>query len=145
MTTWVLVADTRRARIFQADTHALANLQEIHTLLHPQDHRHSSSGADPRRRVFESDTSAHHAAEPRTAPRELDARNFAREIASFLQRECDNRAFDDLVVVAGPRFMGTLRDALGDRLAALVIRQQTKELTALPAADLAAQLQRQAH
>lgn len=142
MTTWVVVADSRRARIFEADGPGAEHLEEIHTLLHPRDYRHADGDGDTRRRVFESATSARHAAEPRTLPREREANAFAREIARFLLRECENHAFGDLVLVAEPHFMGELRNALDPRLTARVARRRSKDLVALPAAEIGRQLQR---
>jgi len=58
--------------------------------------------------------------EPRESQRGDATRVFAAEIADKLSRGRLDRRFDDLVLIAAPRFLGVLRDELDAATAALV-------------------------
>jgi protein required for attachment to host cells len=55
---------------------------------------------------------AHHSTGGQQRPRVQQAQRFARRIARELERAQQQDRFDRLVLMAGPRFLGTLRAAL---------------------------------
>ena len=65
-------------------------------------------------------------------PRKIAARRFARKIASALVRARRRYEFDWLVVIAGPGFLGLLRNAMPPALRALVAAEITKDLVHEP-------------
>jgi len=71
---------------------------------------HHSTGADDRR------------------PRKHEAQLFARHIAEALQQAKQRHSFDRLILIAGPPFLGVLREALPAALRATVVAEVPKDL-----------------
>src|SRR5207244_3473746 len=67
--------------------------------------------------------------EPRTWPKEAEAERFAELLAHYLEDATSTHAFDALVLVAPPHFLGMLQRTLA--------RQTAKHLTATVDKDLA--------
>ena len=63
----------------------------------------------------------------RSAQRQQQVR-FAKRIAEALERARKDRAFDRLVVMAAPRMLGLLRDAMPDTSRAAVVAEVPKDL-----------------
>jgi len=61
-------------------------------------------------------------------------------VAAILDAERKKNAFEQLVVVAPPQFLGDLRASMPDHLKHLIVREINKDLSALSALDLEAQL-----
>jgi protein required for attachment to host cells len=85
---------------------------------------------------------ARHATGERLSARRHAAESFARRISAELGRARGSGEFDNLVLVAGPSFLGTLRRVLAKRLRAAVILQIPKDLVHQPAAAVRAHLPR---
>ncbi len=107
-----------------------AELSVVRDLLQP-------SGRKPARdlvtdRPGQSSTSArpgHHSSlAPHSDPTEHVAEEFAREIADAVERGRLEGAYDRLALVAAPRFLGHLRDALNHQCRALVVAEVDKNL-----------------
>ena len=64
--------------------------------------------------------------------REIDA----REVARLLDEERKKLAFDELVVIAPPKALGRLREAIPRELRKMVTREVDKDLTKLPLHEL---------
>ena len=82
----------------------------------------------PRGRSYESVGGARHAIERENAPRQQDAVRFARRIARRLDEARRKDEFERLVVVAGPPFLGLLREAMSKPTKACVEREIRKDL-----------------
>ena len=127
-TTWLVVADGRRARIFSAragDT----GLTELHDLI-GDDRATREIGTDKPGRAMESaGTSTRHAMEPRVDWHRQAKQQFAREVAQLVNEASQKGGYDRLVVVAPPEALGDLRKALGkhalDRLGAEIDKDLT--------------------
>jgi protein required for attachment to host cells len=65
---------------------------------------------------------------------------FARDIAGKLEHARTTHEFDQLVLVAPPRFLGLLRGSLDDGTAKLVIGSLDKDLAHSKESELGAQL-----
>ncbi len=124
----VLVADGRRARLFMLDF-ASSCLDEFKTLTNPEARLHESEfHSDRQGRTFDSGAPGRHAKEA-SGGKAHSVDSFAREVADELKAgRVDNR-FSDLVIVAAPRFMGSLRQHLDDPTAKLVREEIPKEVT----------------
>lgn len=125
METRVIVADSARARIFSSHT-TLLELEEIEGFAHPEARR--------RNRDIASDSSGrsvdqHGALEPATSPADHEAENFAKLLAQHLKALHNKRHFDQLMLVAPPRFLGLLRKQLPKPLDQLVEKSVDKDLT----------------
>jgi protein required for attachment to host cells len=120
---WILVADKGRARLFGMDTPRTEEMHERRDYLMPEQRRHERDlRTDDRGRVFDSGgrgrTSrvqigqGHHAMEEPTSVKEKAAIDFAKDIAEDINKAARENAFDKLVIVAEPQFLGMLRDKL---------------------------------
>jgi protein required for attachment to host cells len=113
-TTFVLVADASRARLFRRDV-GTGRLDLVEELEHPLSRaRNRDLMADKPGRAFTSGgmSSARSGIEYRTDPQQVEAEKFARELGDKLAASFDAHAFDALVIAAPPKFLGLLRHAL---------------------------------
>lgn len=134
--TWILVADSSRARLLQAEK-ANAPLQELETLENPAARmRNQDLISTPPGRSFDSGGQGRHAMEQRDSPKHHEAVVFARRLAGRLEQGRGEGELQRLVLVAPPRFLGLLRDELGADLRRLVITEIDKDLTAIDVAEL---------
>ena len=140
--TWIVVADAGRARILRFEgAGASGRLHEEAAFENPDAHgRARDFGHDRPGRVVESVGGAHHAVEPRSDPHRRAKTEFARLLAAHLDRAAGADAFDRLVVVAPARMLGDLRAAFGEETRRRIVREVDKDLTRLPARELAEQL-----
>jgi protein required for attachment to host cells len=65
-----------------------------------------------------------------------EAEQFARDVAARLTERLQQRRFQALKIAAAPRFLGLLRKALSQQVAATVTQEMDKELTHDSAAAL---------
>jgi protein required for attachment to host cells len=79
-------------------------------------------------RSYESFGGARHAIERENDPRQREAVRFARRIARRLDEARRKDEFERLVVVAGPPFLGLLREAMSKPTKARVEREIRKDL-----------------
>ena len=110
--TWIVVAESARARIFTMSGIA-GKLQEVTDLSHPESRLHDTElSSDLPGRTFDIQGQGRHAMEPATDPKEREAQAFATEIARHIERGRHEGNFDALVLVAPPKFLGRLRAEL---------------------------------
>ena len=70
----------------------------------------------------------------------LEARSFARRVADHLAEACREQRFDELMLIAAPRFLGHLRKAFGKQVSTTLAKQLDKDLIHESAAELTARL-----
>jgi len=87
-------------------------------------------------RSYESVGGARHALERESDPRYLEAVRFARRIARRLDEARRKGEFEELIVVAGPPFLGLLRAQFSKPTRACVAHEVHKDLVHSPVADL---------
>ncbi len=141
-TTWILVADGAKARILarhggHGPLEPASNLcfAEAEARLPTRD-----IGTDRPGRVHESANAARHAMEPRVDWHRFAKEQFARDIATALEAAAKDKLYEELILVAPPRTLGDLRQALGQHAKALVTGEIAKDLTNLPDHELPAHL-----
>jgi len=135
-TTWVLIADGARARIF-ANHGPGKGLEAVAGAEFEADHRPDREIlSDKPGRTFESVGTTRHAIEPHHDPHRELKRSFAEELAAMLDQRLGDKAYDRVILVAPPATLGDLRAALSDRVGAVVYAELDKDLTKTPAADL---------
>ena len=128
MTTWVVVADSSRGRIYIQDNPGSA-LIESEDLIHAgsrlhagdlvSDHAGSDGGAVGQgRHVFDA----------RTDIKQHEANSFAKEIAHRLESARVAGKFERLVLMAPPAFLGILRGQLGSEVRKRVVGEVDKDL-----------------
>ena len=110
--TWIVLADSARARIFTLSEPG-TKLRERVDLSHPQSRVHDRDlTTDLPGRAFDSHGQGRHAMEQRHDPKEHEAQTFAANVARELERARSDGPFDSLVLVAPPKFLGLLRAQL---------------------------------
>jgi protein required for attachment to host cells len=134
--TWILVADSARARAV-AWTGRNAPLEAIEGIdLHYRHQLSRDMMSERPGRVHESSGTTRHAIEPRTDPSRQAERNFALSVAQALEDGFGKSEFDRLVLVAGPTMLGDLRAALSPKVQAAIQGELIKDLTHLTNTEL---------
>lgn len=129
MTTWILVADESRARLFKVQAKE-SQLEEIEDIVHPEGRMQGREIARDRLpRTQESVGGARHAIEPHTSVSDKASLEFARELAERLEHGRVDHAYDELVLVAAPRFLGLLRATIGHEVSKLLVKSIDKGIT----------------
>lgn len=131
-TTWILVADSARARLFAASEQDDGALVELEDFLNPES-RGRELEADRPPRTFESVGNVRHAIEDHTSYDQKSLEFFARELEAVLERGRVGHRYDDLVVIAPPHFLGTLNRTMGKHVRASVIAELPNDLSSADA------------
>jgi protein required for attachment to host cells len=133
---WILVADRARARLFSLDEGA-SHMAEVDDFVNPVARTPVPGRAHaPPPRVHDRIGEGRHVIEAHTPPREKAALQFAARLATYLKHAHDQQRYRDLVLVASPRFLGTLNAALGAHIGEAVVLRVPKNLTRSPANEI---------
>lgn len=134
-TTWILIADGGRARLFanRGPGKGIEPLDETLTA----DHRPTHEIVEDRLgRTYESKGAARHAIAPHSDPHRELKRRFAVSLAEMLDKQRMQHAYDRLVLVAPPTVLGDLREALSEPVRGLLRAELDKDLTKIPFSEL---------
>lgn len=128
-TLWVLVADGAKARMFSL-AEGVGPLAEIEDFINPDGR---AAGRDLSRNrppsVHDRFGEHRHSIEPHTRQRDKAAEQFARELNAVLEQGCLQHRYQNLVVMAPPRFLGALKAAWDKQVQACVVAELPKDLT----------------
>jgi len=139
-TTWVLVADSSRARLFRAEG-ADNRLVEVEDMAHPEGRLHETQlTSDLPGRTFDRFGQGHHAMEEDTPPKRHEAIQFAKRIGARIETARVQGQFTRLALAADPRFLGILRDNLTKESLKLATIQIDKNLVQLPLEQITSHL-----
>lgn len=138
-TEWMLVADAGRARLFERHLPAGPWRERTEDAAEAVNPRSREQGTDRPGRVHESATTARHAVEPRTDPHRAAKAQFARLLATRLEKAA--AGYERLLLVAPPSFLGDLRASLGDAARRKLRGTLDKDLTHAPIEEVAAQIE----
>jgi protein required for attachment to host cells len=139
-TTWILIADGARARIY-ANHGPGKGVEAVEGAEFAGDHRPDREiMSDKPGRTFESVGTTRHAIQPHHDPHRELKRDFSEELAAMLEQQLAQKAFDRVILVAPPPMLGDLRAALSDHVQAVVYAELDKDLTKVPQAELAGHL-----
>ena len=134
--TWVLVADSSRARIFLA-ANARGSLREIETLTHPASRLHEQQlTSDLPGRTFDSFGQGRHAKDLQVDPKQHEALIFVKQISDRLDKAREEGELDQLIIIAAPALLGMMRKQLSPTTAALVTLEMDKNITLLNAKEI---------
>ena len=137
-TTWILVADSARARLFEADEAGAFNELGCYTNAEARSGTRGQTTDRPPT-VNESVGSARHALQPHTSAQEKAAGNFARELREVLDHARSNHRFTRLVLIAPSRFLGTLHTTFGKQLHDCIVAEFQRDLTKVTPAEIRSQ------
>lgn len=129
MKSWILVADSASARVYEALTpDAPLTLVEQHS--HPQSRAHGRDlTTDRPGRGHPMAGASRHGMEPPTDPTAVEAERFAAEIAALLRDRRLAGDYDRVHLIAPPAFLGMLRQELDEATRAVVASESDKDLT----------------
>lgn len=131
--TWICVADAGHARIKQWAARS-ADLTTVTTIRHDGAYEHGRY--EEPGKTQESATTARHSFTDAEGPIRREKREFAHEVAAYLNKQAESRAYQRLILAAPPRFLGELRAALDAAATKLVVGELHKDLTKLSDAEL---------
>jgi protein required for attachment to host cells len=139
-TTWVLVADSTRARLLEAEN-PIGPLNEIETLVHPESRLHERDiNSDSPGRAFDSGGQGRHAMGQTVGAKEHEAGTFVRDILQRLDRGRESGDLKQLIIVAAPALLGLLRKHMSTETARLITLELDKNITQMGSSELRAHL-----
>ncbi len=128
MKTWVIAADSSRARILAAEN-VKGQLVEVEDLVHPEARlREQGLGSDAPGRSFDSAGQGRHAMGKEHDAKQQEAIRFAKRVCETLTTARNEGRFEKLYIVAAPAFLGLLRDCLDPTTQSLVAGEVDKNL-----------------
>jgi len=138
--TWFLVGDASRAFLLQGFNHNTPIL--VKEFDHPAGREHG------RDLVTDAEGRSHNSAgvgggmtySPRHNPKENEQAHFVKELADFLADGSSRQSYQELVLVAPPQFLGSLRDALDPQVTKKIKASLDKDLTSLSLTEITARL-----
>jgi protein required for attachment to host cells len=131
-TTWIVAADSSRARILQVA--GRQRLDEVENLLNPEGRMHDrelTTDASPRLHGPGGQSARE---EPSAVEHTVEV--FSKRIGDYLEKARIDHRFDQLVLVAPPKFLGALRKELGKEVGQLVADELPKDLSWFSAREL---------
>ena len=120
----IVVADAARARLFKTEV-KITDISELDELSHPESRlrdRELGSGTPVR------SANQKGSFQPRTFPKDYEEQSFAKELGKHIKALHNNIHFEELILIASPRFLGMLRNELDSTLDKLVSKSINKEL-----------------
>lgn len=145
---WIVSANAGRARVF-AQENLNSPPQEINDLANPTIRmRTSESGLDPRSPTAAT-KSIHNVGgatpnktyQAKETPEQHEEVLFARDVAAMLLKAYQEKRFRELTLVAGPQFLGVLRQAIDPQLSSAIKTEIDKDYTQYSGAQLLDKIQ----
>ncbi len=131
--TWFLVTDGAKARIVRDLKIRPGTGERLEDLvLEVQHNRRQEIMADRPGRSFSSHDARRSAMEYRSDPVREQQQGFAAKLIEDLEGHRKGEAFDRLVIIAAPRMLGLLREAMPGSLKSVVVGEFAKDLANLP-------------
>jgi protein required for attachment to host cells len=126
--TWILVAHRGGARLFENKGPG-KGLNLLHDIPHPEGRlKNKDIGADKPGRSIDSHGPGRHSLSSEQEPTAHVTEQFAKQLSTMLDDGRHQQLYGKLVLVAEPRFLGSLRAALSTPTAALVMATVGKDL-----------------
>jgi protein required for attachment to host cells len=135
MKTWIVVAHRGGARLLLQEDDG--TFEVLESMDNPEGRR-EGAGEVPRAPDSHRSTKP---SEPRDSQRSHAAKTFASELAHKLQHGRIEQSYDELVLIAAPRFLGALRNALDGATAARVRGTLDKDFAGLKDHELVKRLE----
>lgn len=133
-TTWIIAADSSRARILQVMDRD-ARLAEVEDFLNPPARVHDRDLMEDGHPRF-SGTNGPGSDREEMTPSEHATELFAKRVSAYLDKARSDHRYDRLHLVAAPKFLGQLRKELGKEVQKLVTDELPKDLSWLNTRDI---------
>jgi protein required for attachment to host cells len=151
---WILVADSSRARIFDATRKFSApgefefsEFSEVDDLVNARGRaRNQDINTDKPGRMADrtgrggTGTGQRSAVGGKEEPKETEAKAFAQRVNDRLEQAANDGDYDELVVIAAPKFLGMLRDSRPSQIDSMIVEEIGKDFTKMSAHDLQGRL-----
>ena len=132
MSTWILVAESSRAKLFSRVSLS-EPITELEAFSHPEcrlperDLVSDNDGFDGG-----SVGQSHHVMQKKISAKDAEADKFARTLAEHLDDGRVHGKFDHLILMAPPNFLGRLRNCFDKELTSMVSKEIDKNLVQQP-------------
>ena len=130
-TIWIAVADGARARFYRSNAGGTRIEPALDFELVADKRPSRELVTDRPGRTKDRMAHGRHAMEPSTDPHVHEQKAFAQKVAELLDEHRASNDFDELVVVAPPKMLGYLREAMSAPLRKMIRREEPKDLTRL--------------
>lgn len=132
--TWILVADSGRARIFEmhADT-TMIEIQDFTNSRGRFQNRELKTDSEGR---FFGKSAQGNTSEPDVSPEKHEATLFAESVNKFLTDNCSPQRYEKLVIFAESQFLGLLRNKMDNQVRKLVVAELPKDLSKASVEDI---------
>jgi protein required for attachment to host cells len=129
-TTWVLIADSSRARIFEKKEHE-KHLEEVEDFVNTAGRTDANElRTDERGRFYgKGERYQGHTADPAVFPVEHENDLFAHTLARYLDDGRKAHRYNHLYLIAPPKFLGLIRGSLHDEVKKLVQGELQKDVS----------------
>lgn len=125
---WILVANDGGARLFETPGGQGA-IRPIHRWDYPEGKlKDQAFDADRPGRSFDRSGAQRHAMGPEVSPHRRKEAVFAGELADYLEKSLTQKRFKELILVAAPHLLGTLRQGLTPPLRETLRTELAKDL-----------------
>ena len=135
----VVVADESQARFFDA-VGTSAKLKNVGTLGDPAARKQEHDLVSDRPGSAVGSGGGHYGLTEKRSHQRMEVESFARLIVEKLEADSRAREFDEVAIIAAPRFLGTLRKALPPALRKLVKHEIHHDLVHRPESEIRAHL-----
>lgn len=143
-TTWVLAADSSRARIFELSA-SDGHLQEIEDMINPEGRMSDQDiNAEPKSRFFGKGPMGA-TGQKTEEPKQHAAELFSKQVAHWLDDARNEHKFDKLCVVAPPHMLGLLRENLSKEVQKMVEEEIPKDIAGMKEHDMEEYLRKYPH
>lgn len=121
---WILVADSKQAKIFSEERRGeIILVHELKSKSTEEENNYNALG-----RSFESGADIRHIIEPHTDPVTKHLDEFSLELANCLQEFLERKLYTKLVLIAPPKMLGHLRSKLPHAVYEKIIKELDLEL-----------------
>lgn len=143
-TTWIVAADSTRARIFEMD--ADQHLKEIDDL--------SNSASRMANREIDTDAYGRfsakgqfqaHTDEPDVSAVKYADEQFSKQVSKYLEKARNEHRYDKLCVFAAPAFLGMIRQHLSKEVMKLVESESDKDISWFDLKEIEQYVQKNLH
>ena len=134
--TLLVVADNSKARFFSMESRTGA-IEETKDIVHTEARLHEQNmTSDLPGRDSGKDGEGAHNYQNKISPKEQENIDFARKIATELDKVRKENKFRQFVLVAAPAFLGKLRDQMNEQTRKMVSFELAKNLSHLDAVEI---------
>jgi protein required for attachment to host cells len=136
-TTWILIADSSRARIFEKKEHE-KHLEEVEDFVDSEGRATSKElRTDGRGRFYgKGERDQGHTAEPAVSAVEHENDMFAHTLTRYLDDARKENRYNRLYLIAPPKFLGLIRGSLDNEVKKMVQAELQKDISTFTAQEV---------